>query len=152
MPRSAKPRKSYRPRLIGRPVLDRMRNDLILPAYSALETLRAGTDPDALESARHTLAALLDYLWVALRGAGRDLAITESGLNALRGLIARHDRTGTWRCTGEELQALRAAVIHADQVLPLLRTDQLTAALVAVNAAMARLVDTQQQPDFGAAP
>lgn len=139
MPRSSKPRKAYRPKLVGRPVLDKMRCDLILPAYSALETLRAGTDAEALESARHTLAALLDYLWVALRGAGRDLEVTEAGLAALRGLIDRHARAGAWRCTGEELQALRAAAVHADQVLPLLRTDQLTAALVTVNRAMSRI-------------
>ncbi|MFE8033832.1 hypothetical protein [Thiohalocapsa marina] len=139
MPGNSKPRKAYRPRPIGRPVLDRMRNDLILPAYSALETLRTGTDPDALESARHTLAALLDYLWVALTRSGRDVATTEAGLEALRGLIARHQRTGAWRCTGSELAALRASVIEADQVLPLLRTDQLTAAMVAVLAAMDRM-------------
>ncbi|GAA4400415.1 hypothetical protein GCM10023089_00590 [Quisquiliibacterium transsilvanicum] len=150
MPRSAKPRKSYRPRLIGRPVLSRMRNDLILPAYSALETLRAGTDPEALESARHTLAALLDYLWVALTRAGRDLEVTEAGLDALRGLIARHDRTGTWRCTGEELQALRTAVVHADQEPPPLRTDQITAALLTVDAAMLRIAG-RAQTDAGAA-
>lgn len=143
MPRSAKPRRAYRPRPIGRPVMDRMRNDLILPAYSALETLRGSDDPQALESARHTLAALLDYLWVALTRARRDVSAAESGLDALRGLIARHRRTGTWRCTCEELQALRAAVIHADQVLPLLRTDQLTAALVTVSRAMDRIEEAQ---------
>lgn len=143
MPRSAKPRRAYRPRLIGRPVLARMRDALILPAYSALETLRTSTDVDALESARHTLAALLDYLWVAFTRSKRDVTTTEAGLNALRGLIARHSRTGTWRCTGEELAALRASVIEADQVLPLLRTDQLTAALATVYAAMDRIEATQ---------
>lgn len=139
MPRSARPRKAYRPRPVGRPVLDGMRNALILPAYSALETLRASTDAEALESARHTLAALLDYMWVALTRARRDVTTTEDGLEALRGLIARHTRTGLWRCSGEELAALRAAVIEADEVLPLLRTDQLTAALATVYAAMERV-------------
>lgn len=143
MPRNARPRKPYRPRLVGRPVLDQMRNNLILPAYSALETLRAGTDDTALESARHTLAALLDYLWVALTRSGRDVATTEAGLEALRGLIARHKRTGAWRCTGGELAALRTSVIEADQVLPLLRTDQLTAALATVYAAMDRIEAAQ---------
>jgi hypothetical protein len=143
MPRSAKPRRAYRPRLIGRPVLDQMRNNLILPAYSALETLRASDDAAALESARHTLAALLDDLWVALTRSKRDVATTEAGLDALRGLIARHGRTGIWRCSGEELAALRASVIEADQVLPLLRTDQLTAALATVYAAMDRIEAAQ---------
>lgn len=139
MPRNARPRKAYRPKPVGRPVLDRMRNALILPAYSALETLRASDDAEALESARHTLAALLDYLWVAFTRSQRDVTATEAGLDALRGLIARHSRTGAWRCTGEELAALRASVIEADQVLPLLRTDQLTAALATVYAAMDRI-------------
>jgi hypothetical protein len=143
MPRSAKPRRADRPRLIGRPGLDQMRNNLILPAYSALETLRASDDAAALESARHTLAALLDYLWVALTRSKRDVATTEAGLDALRGLIARHGRTGIWRCSGEELAALRASVIEADQVLPLLRTDQLTAALATVYAAMDRIEAAQ---------
>jgi hypothetical protein len=124
-------------------VLDQMRNNLILPAYSALETLRASDDAAALESARHTLAALLDYLWVALTRSKRDVATTEAGLDALRGLIARHGRTGIWRCCGEELAALRASVIEADQVLPLLRTDQLTAALATVYAAMDRIEAAQ---------
>lgn len=143
MPRNSRTRKAYRPRAIGRPVLDGMRNALILPAYSALETLRASTDVEALESARHTLAALLDYLWVALTRAKRDVTTTEAGLEALRGLIARHTRTGAWRCSGAELAALRASVIEADQVLPLLRTDQLTAALATVYAAMDRIEAAQ---------
>jgi hypothetical protein len=63
--------------------------------------------------------------------------------DAVRAVIARHRRTGAWRCTGEELQALRLAVSYSDQVLPLLRTDQLTAALVTVNAAMDRLAATE---------
>lgn len=143
MPRNSRTRKPYRPKPVGRPVLDRMRNALILPAYSALETLRASDDAEALESARHTLAALLDYLWVAFTRSKRDVTTTEAGLDALRGLIARHSRTGTWRCTGEELAALRASVIEADQVLPLLRTDQLTAALATVYAAMDRIEAAQ---------
>ena len=139
MGRTAKPRKAYRPKPIGRPVLDRMRNDLILPCYSSLEILRTSTDTDALESARHTLAAMLDYMLVALARDDRDLQPVEDALDALRAVIARHRRTGAWRCTGEELQALRLAVSYSDQVLPLLRTDQLTAALVTVNAAMDRI-------------
>ncbi len=139
MGRTAKPRRAYRPRPIGRPILRRMHTDIILPVYSALETLRAGTDPEALESARHTIAAALDYMLVALGQAGRDIGPITAGLDALRSVLARHERTGTYRATGGELQALRAAVAHADDQLPLLRTDQLTAALVTVDRVMAEL-------------
>ena len=138
MPASAKPRKPYRPRAIGRPVLNRMRNDLILPAYSALEVLRAGTDADALESARHTLAAFLNVL-LASTFHRQDRAPIPAGLDAMQSIVDRNERTGTYRATGGELQALRTAVVYADDVLPLLRTDQLIAAMRRVDLVMQRM-------------
>ena len=65
-----------------------MRDQLILPAYVALETFRAGTDPDAIVSARHSLAACLDYMGVACRLAGRPreaLQAIDVGMVALVG-------------------------------------------------------------------
>ena len=138
MPASAKPRKPYRPRAIGRPVLNRMRNDLILPAYSALEVLRASTDADALESARHTLAAFLNVL-IASTFHRQDRAPIPAGLDAMQAIVDRQERTGIYRATGGELQALRTAVVYADDVLPLLRTDQLIAAMRRVDLVMQRM-------------
>lgn len=138
MPASAKPRKPYRPRAIGRPVLNRMRNDLILPAYSALEVLRASTDADALESARHTLAAFLNVL-LASTFHRLDRASIPAGLDAMQAIVDRQERTGRYRATGGELQALRTAVVYADEVLPLLRTDQLIAAMHRVDLVMQRM-------------
>jgi len=138
MGRTATPRKPYRPRAIGRPVLNRMRNDLILPAYSALEVLRASTDADALESARHTLAAFLNVL-LASTFHRQDRAPIPAGLDAMQAIVDRHERTGTYRATGGELQALRTAVVYADDVLPLLRTDQLVAAMRRVDLVMQRM-------------
>lgn len=110
--------------------MSRMRDDLILPAYSALETLRASSDQQALESARHTLATLAQYAWIACRNTQRDGSAYVAAVDALRALIERHERTGAWRCTGPELAALRAAVIAADVMIPLLRTHQVAAALI----------------------
>lgn len=139
MARNSRPRKAYRPRPIGRPVCAPMLRDLILPCYSALETLRAGTDPEALSHARWTLGGLLEYLRVGLSSAGRPLETVTAGMAALDSLIERHGRTGTYRCTGSELAALRASVVEADEVLPLLGgTHKLAAALGTVYAAMER--------------
>lgn len=135
MSRSKRPRKAYRPKLAGRPVLDGMRNQLILPAYVALETLRASTDDNALESARHSLAACLDYMGVACRLAGRPgIETIDEGVRALVNVIKRRERIGHFRCSGPELQALRAAVVTCDEQLPMLRTDQIQAAVLNVDA------------------
>lgn len=137
MARSQRPRKAYKPRLAGRPVLDRMRAQLILPAYVALETFRSGTDPDAIVSARHSLAACLDYMGVACRLAGRPreaLQAIDAGMVALVDMIHRARRVGTLRPTGAELTALREAVSTCDEQLPLLRTDQIQAAVLNVDA------------------
>ena len=115
-----------------------LKDDLILPAYSALEVLRASTDGDALESARHTLAAFLNVL-LASTFHRQDRAPIPAGLDAMQAIVDRHERTGTYRATGGELQALRTAVVYADDVLPLLRTDQLVAAMRRVDLVMQRM-------------
>lgn len=135
MGRTAKPRKAYRPRPIGRPVMKRMRDDLVLPCYSALEMLRSSDDAEALESARHSLAAALDYIYIAAEG--RDRQAGADGLAALASLIERHGRTGVYRCTGPELEALRGAVAWMDGVLPYLNTAQIAAAILAVHKELA---------------
>lgn len=96
-----------------------------------IETLRASDDAEALDSARHTIAACLNAFYVAAEGRDRQKAI--EGLDAMRALIARHERTGAYRCTGPELNALRGAVNWADETLPYLNTAQLTAAFVYVH-------------------
>lgn len=138
MPRSSKPRKSYRPKPVGRPMLSRMRDDLILPAYSSLEVLIKSDDNAALESARHTLCALFDYTMAALNNAGRDVSVMTAALDAILSMDVRYVQRGTYRPSGSELARLRAAVVHADQVLPTLRTDQVMAACLEVDAALAR--------------
>ena len=134
MQRRTRRKKGYRPKAVGRPITTRIRDELILPAYSALETVRAGTNVDGLDSARHTLAALFDYMLIALRDAGRDTATMEQGLAALLPMISRYDSGQPFRATGPEMTAIRAAVHHADQVLGTLRTDQIISAVARVNA------------------
>lgn len=131
MGRTAKPRKAYRPKPVGRPVMEQIRRDLILPRRMCIETLRTSDDTEALDSARHTITACLNAFYVAAEGRDRQKAI--EGLDAMRSLIARCERTGTYRCTGPELNALRSAVNWADETLPYLNTAQLTAAFVYVH-------------------
>lgn len=123
MPRSSRPRKAHRPKPIGRPVMEPMRRDLVLPCYAALTVLQSGSDRDAVESARHTLAAALDYLLMSVDEPKLPPII--DGLHAIRSMDERHKRTGTLRPTGQELQALRLAVIACDEALPTLRTNHL---------------------------
>lgn len=125
--------KRYRPRVIGRPITGTVRNELVLPAYVALQHVQFGTDRDALESSRHTLAALFDYMLVALQGAGRDTSVIEAGLCALVPMIRRFEAGQSFRATGPELAALQASVRHADEVLGTLRTDQIIGAVAKVN-------------------
>lgn len=138
MPRSSRPRKARRPRLASRPILAGMRDELILPAYVAIESLRAGTDQAELESAHNALAALVNYMQVACQMSGRsdDEALIRIGAQALASIMERHGETGVYRGTGGELQALRVAVAQADRVLPLLGTACVTQALLAVDRAL----------------
>lgn len=137
MARSARPRKQYRPKAIGRPVLEAMRRDLMTPVYAMLTELASGDDPELLRDAWHQLVATLSYMRkvCAGRGAEDDIA---AGEKALESVFDRHARTGKWRCTGPELVTLRAAVAACDWELPYLRTDQITAGLLDVGRRLDR--------------
>lgn len=134
MPRNAKPRKPYKPKPIGRPVMQSMRDELILPAYSALSVLQRSDDDEALESARHTLAALFNYCGISVDGVRRQVIVI--GLDAIKAMDARQARAGRYRPTGAELLALREAVAMCDEALPTLRTDKLIESVGAVNRAL----------------
>lgn len=145
MPRSSKPRKKHRPKLVGRPVLDGIRDKLILPAHSALSALQFSDNEEALDSARHTLASLMNAMWVAAGNAHMLDRVPEldAGMAALHSLVERHERTGKYRCTGEELGAIRTAVNWMDQSLPLFGTHHLSVALATVLVAMDRLLPSE---------
>lgn len=136
MPRAARPRKAYRPKpvapLVLRPALpidEKMRSALILPAYSAHQSLQYSTNEQALYSARHTLAATFDVCAIAMQRRGIDAEPIAAGLAALLSVIERAKRTEVWRATGPELEALRAAVRHIDAHLTDLWTGDIGAAV-----------------------
>lgn len=79
MPASKRPRKAHRPRIIARPVFESMRRELMIPAHAALRVLERVSDPEALEGARHTLAACLSYMAAALDGAGYEIGPIGAG-------------------------------------------------------------------------
>lgn len=121
MPRAARPRKAYRPRPVApivlrppTPIDDEIRAALILPAYSSLQVLQMSGNAQALYSARHTLAATMDVCGIAMEGRGIDVGPIEAGVLALRSMVDRHARTGAWRASGPELEAMRAAIRHID--------------------------------------
>lgn len=134
MTRRPKRDKRYRPKPIGRPITGAVRDELVLPAYVALQTVQFGTDKDAQESARHTLAALFDYMLIALRDAGQDAATIEVALGALIPMIRRYDAGQNFRATADEMVAVRAGVEHADRTLGTLKSHQIIGAVIKVNA------------------
>lgn len=111
-------------RPIGTWIMHATRRDLILPAYAALTTLQYGEDG---LPACHTLCALI--AWMSKARDSDELAAARSAMDSI---YDRSQRTGSYRPTGVELEALRNAVAYADQTLPLLRTHQLTAAMTGV--------------------
>ncbi len=130
-------RSRYRPKPVGRPVMKTMRDDLILPAHLAVSTIATSADAEAVESARHSLAATFNYVWLACKQASRPEAPTiKEGLQALQAIVDRHERAGTYRGTGLELQAMRSAVNACDQALPYLNTAQLTQSILTVDRAL----------------
>lgn len=139
MPSSSKPRKAHRPRAIARPVLERMRRDLILPAHLQLVSLTRSTDVEAQSDAMSTIVTLLNYMGRALERTGRDSEPIERGKRALMTIIDRHARHGVYRPTGEELGILRAAIDWCDQCLPFLDTRHLTDALLYVDRKMTEM-------------
>lgn len=136
MARSRKPRHAHRRKPVGRPILDHMRNELVLPAYSALEVLRIVDDPEALESAWHTLAALCNTAHVAAEMADMPVDKPAAGQAALTGMLMRQQRTGIYRPTGPELQALRETVTWFDGACGAMRTDHIIRAIAHVNAVL----------------
>lgn len=137
MPASKRPRKAHRPRIIARPVFEGMRRELMIPTHAALRVLERVRDPEALEGARHTLAACLSYMAAALDGAGYEIGPIGAGLDALQAVIDRHARTGVYGATGPELVALRDALTHADGAIPALNTAELARGMLRVYAAYA---------------
>ena len=131
-----KRRKAYRPKPIARPILQKMRDELVLPAYSALEVLRISDDAMAMESARHTLAALCNTARLAGDKAGMPTHAARAGQDALRTLIARRERTGSFRPTGPELQALRAAVTWFDGAAGAMNTSHIVRAVAEIHHAL----------------
>lgn len=138
MARSSKPRKAYRPRLVGKPVTREMHRALMHPSYLALSVLTTSAEREALVSARHTLAALFNYISTAAMIDGRDVEQAQEGLRAIMQMDDRYERVKTYRATGEELAVLRAAVRWCDETLQVLRTDLIEEARQTVNAALFR--------------
>lgn len=136
MPRSAPPRKPYRPRAVARPVLEKMRRDLILPCYVHIGTLMHSPDREAQSDAMTTIVTLCNFMSRALAEAKRPVKPVEIGKDVLLAIIEREKRHGVYRPTGFDLEALRRTVSYCDEQLPYLDTRRLTEALLYVDRKM----------------
>ena len=119
--------------------MERMRRELILPAYLGLTTLMQSDDRAALEEAMSSVVVLVNYMSRALAESRREYAPVELAKDALLSMIARQRSKGVYRPTGEELKVLRAAVSHCDEQLPYLDTAKITDALLYVDRVMQRM-------------
>ena len=120
MGRSQKPRKKYRPKQAVLPMTIRHSNsaDLMLKMVPH-EELEAMAKGEGTEVSINTLAFRLNWgyaLAVEVFDSEDATKITLAGLDAIRGVIDRHKRTGKIGVSGAELTAMGDALKFADEM------------------------------------
>lgn len=102
-----------KPRTTGLPMIfglsEKMKTDLQITPLGTLESFREGT---ATEEGWHTIAAAVNLAAILSRKQPQEVQDEcNAGLNALRSIAEREQRTGKYGCSGDEYQALRLALI-----------------------------------------
>jgi hypothetical protein len=118
MPRSARPRKAYRPRALRIPPVIRHSAaeevQLQLVPHLDLARVRAGTADD---DAWRTLTTRVNWGAVlAHRHHPEAVAAMETAARALHEIHARHARLGQWGASGPEFTALGVALVLVDEI------------------------------------
>ncbi len=118
MPRSARPRKAYRPRALRIPPVFRHSAaeevSLQLVPHLDLERFRVGT---ADSEAWRTLTTRVNWGSVlAHRHHPEAVAAMETAARALAAIHARHARLGQWGASGPEFTALGVALVLVDEM------------------------------------
>ncbi len=118
MPKSARPRKAYKPKGVRVPTNIRYGQleelHLQLVPHVALDLFRTGL---ATEGDWHTLAVRVNWAVVMATRHHPDVVdVATAGVRALAVVMARHERIGRWGCNGEELRALGAALVLMDEM------------------------------------
>ena len=136
MPRSARPRKAYRPRPIGIPTSIRFsqadETDLQLLPHLDLERFRTGTADAAGWS---VLATRVNWGAVlAARHAPEAVERMQNGVRALAAVIGRHAAIGRWGVDGGQFRAIADALDVVDQLQVQLTRRELADALHVVNS------------------
>lgn len=119
------------------------RDKLMMPAYVALELLRWSDPSDRArqDPARNSLAALLDYMLVAMRNTGRgDISVIEDAIDALRPICEVYDAGGPFCCSQDDYQLICRAVGVCDITLGTMRNQDIVRAVLEVDQ---MLVDAQ---------
>jgi len=118
--------------------MSQLHRDLILPAHASLRVIESASDQGSVRAAREMVAGSLSVIATAAKYAGRELSAAYAGAAAMDSADERYARTGIYRMTGPELVALRAAITEIDAVLPTLRTDHVTRAVIEIYEEMER--------------
>lgn len=118
MPRSARPRKAYRPRAVRVPPVFRYseadESKLCLVPHVSLDAIRRGAGDDETWS---TLTTRVNWGGVlAARHHPEAVPLMEAAQRALAAIHARHGRTGRWGAAGPELTALADALVVVDDM------------------------------------
>ena len=142
-------RSQRRPRPVGRPLLRQDVRDLMMPAYVGLQVIADNSngmpaEPQALASAYDWIAGCLDVFQAALGLAGQPYEPVAAGVEVLRTVLERKQRTLTLSVTGPELATLQTAVAHCDDRIGTLRSHHILEAVRLVNAHVDALSATQE--------
>jgi hypothetical protein len=105
-------RSSYRPRACGLPLVfgltEEMRNDLQLMPMLQLDAFREGRGN---EDGAYTVAGAVNVAAVLSRTQHADIqAFMSKGLDAVQGVFERAATSGRWGVSGDEYQAISAAL------------------------------------------
>jgi hypothetical protein len=117
MPASKKPRKAKKTRTVGLPLTIRHNSDsetaLQLGPHAELMKLREGFGE---EQSWHTIVARLNIGVVAANQNNKDSSVIGAGLDAMLGVQARHEKTGKYGISGQELRNVGDALVATDNL------------------------------------
>jgi len=119
MANNKRPRKAYKQKLTGLPVVLRFNAEiergLQLIPHAELLKLKSG---EADEQTWHTLICRLNVgVTVAKnRGIPEAMQCARNGLDALLAVRERHNKTGAWGASGDELNAIGEALVLTDDL------------------------------------
>ena len=149
MPSTKPTRKPYRPGRAGHLILPKQHQDMLLPVHLALDAIERGR---GTLSNRHTLAAGINVagsVAINVHGGDEIIPLIDAAKDAVINMDIRFTRTGKWGMAGQEIKAIRKAVLVYSQLLRRSNTATVEAAIAyvyAINAASPEGLGSVQTP------